>query len=189
MFELFTPAARAVVVSAQEHARLLGHHEFGDGHLLLGVLTQTDDLGATILHASGVALDAATTVLAGLGSNAVDTAALASIGIDLREVRHRAEATFGCGALDRPRRQHPGLFRTARSPPQSCPSPRPPSRPCDSPNTRPAPWETTTSPPSTSCSASSQTRSPPPTILSQLGATLDHTGTRDRILTARNPTT
>ena len=27
------------------------------------------------------------------------------------------------------------------------------------------------------------------TILSQLGATLDHTGTRDRILTARNPTT
>lgn len=190
MFELFTPAARAVVVSAQEHARLLGHHEIGDGHLLLGVLTQTDGLGATILHTSGVALDAATTVLAGLGSNAVDTAALASIGIDLREVRHRAEATFGRGALDGPRRQHPGLFRHRKVPAAVVPSTAAAQQALrQSEHEAGALGDHHIATEHLLLGLLTDPQSTAATILGQLGATLDHTGTRDRILTARNPTT
>lgn len=189
MFELFTPAARAAVVSAGERARGLGHHEIGDGHLLLGVIARTDDLGATILHATGVTLDAATTVLAELGSNAVDTAALASIGIDLGEVRHRAEATFGPGALDRPRRQPPGLFRHRKIPALV------PFTAAAQQALRQSEHEATTlgdhhiATEHLLLGLLADPQSTAVTILSQLGATLDHTGTRDRILTARNPAT
>lgn len=189
MFELLTPAARAAVVSAGEHARTLGHHEIGDGHLLLGVLTQTDDLGATLLYASGVTLDAATTELARLGSNAVDTAALASIGIDLGEVRHRAEVTFGPGALDRPRRQPSGLFRHRKVPavvPFTAAAQQVLRR---SEHEASALGDHHIATEHLLLGLVANPQSTAATILDQLGATLDHARTRDRILTTRNPTT
>lgn len=186
MFERFTSAARAAAVSAQEHARLLGHHEIGDGHLLLGVLTQTGDVGAKVLHAQGVELADATAVLAALGSHTVEAEALATIGIDLGEVRRRAEATFGVGALDRPRRQPAGLFRHRRA--AGAPftaaaqqALRQSEREADTLGHHHIATEhlllgLVTDPQSTAAS-----------ILRNLGMTLDHADVRDRVLTERNP--
>lgn len=44
MFERFSEQARQVVVGAQEEARLLGHAEIGDDHLLLGIALAAPEL-------------------------------------------------------------------------------------------------------------------------------------------------
>jgi ATP-dependent Clp protease ATP-binding subunit ClpA len=98
MFERFTTDARRVVVSAQETARDLGHHELGDQHLLLGLL-QTPGVAADVLRGAGADPVVLRDVVA-RGDDAGE--ALAALGIDLDEVRRRAEATFGPGALDQP---------------------------------------------------------------------------------------
>jgi len=98
MFERFTTDARRVVVSAQETARDLGHPELGDEHLLLGLL-QTPGVAADVLRAAGADPVVLRDVVA-RGDDAGE--ALAALGIDLDEVRRRAEAAFGPGALDQP---------------------------------------------------------------------------------------
>lgn len=109
MFERFTTAARAAVVGAQAHARRAGHDEIGAADLLAGILDDADGIPARVLADVGVT--------AGGGVSAAeeffdtdDAVALGSLGIDLDAVRHQAEQTFGPGALDRRRRQRPGLF-------------------------------------------------------------------------------
>jgi ATP-dependent Clp protease ATP-binding subunit ClpA len=108
MFERFTQPAREVVVRAQEEARALGHPWLGTEHLLLGVLAQPEAPGVSTLTDLGVNLDSARAALSqlvgrrGLGES--DTDALRTLGIDLDEVRRRAEASFGPGALDYPPR-------------------------------------------------------------------------------------
>ncbi|GAA1827478.1 Clp protease N-terminal domain-containing protein [Microlunatus capsulatus] len=109
MFERFTTAARAAVVGAQSHARQAGHAEIGAADLLAGVLDDVDGIPARVLADLGV--------VAGEGVAATeevfdadDAAALGALGVDLDAVRRRAEETFGPGALDRRRRQRPGLF-------------------------------------------------------------------------------
>src|SRR5947209_2563572 len=57
MFERFTNAARRVVVQAQEEARKLQHNYIGTEHLLLGLLTQPDELAARALAGLGISLD------------------------------------------------------------------------------------------------------------------------------------
>jgi ATP-dependent Clp protease ATP-binding subunit ClpC len=57
MFERFTNAARRVVVQAQEEARKLQHNYIGTEHLLLGLLTQPDELAARALGGLGISLD------------------------------------------------------------------------------------------------------------------------------------
>jgi ATP-dependent Clp protease ATP-binding subunit ClpA len=109
MFERFTEAARGVVVNAQDQARALGHREILAEHLLLGVMADTDGIGARVLRDLGVEQDALVSEVAALGD--ADTEALRSIGVDLHAVRRQAEAAFGPGALDRPRRRRVGLFR------------------------------------------------------------------------------
>ncbi|MCZ2810205.1 ATP-dependent Clp protease ATP-binding subunit [Modestobacter sp. VKM Ac-2979] len=57
-FNRFTPRARNVVVAAQEAARAAGNVELTTTHLVLGLLTERDGLGAEELVAQGLTLDA-----------------------------------------------------------------------------------------------------------------------------------
>lgn len=108
MFERFTQAARAVVITAQSHARAAGHPEIGPEDVLAGVLADEQGVAARVLRDLGLTDNALDSPKSALGPD--DAQALASLGIDLDAVRERAEQTFGPGALDRPRRQRPGLF-------------------------------------------------------------------------------
>jgi ATP-dependent Clp protease ATP-binding subunit ClpA len=106
MFERFTQDAREVVVHAQSEARALGHGYIGTEHLLLGAAATGGD-AARILAANGATVEALRAAIREeLGGSTLDGAALATLGIDLDEIRRRVEATFGEGALElrRPRR-------------------------------------------------------------------------------------
>jgi ATP-dependent Clp protease ATP-binding subunit ClpA len=111
MFERFTEQAREAVVRAQSEARLLRHHYIGTEHLLLGLAHE--DEGPAVAVLTGIGADLVwirerVRAIVGEGAPGTfdpdDAEALQSIGIDLDEVRRRAEETFGPGALDRPRR-------------------------------------------------------------------------------------
>ena len=54
LFTRFDPAARRVVVLAQEDARTLCHNFLGTEHLLLGLLAETSGVAATTLDAAGI---------------------------------------------------------------------------------------------------------------------------------------
>ena len=100
MFERFTKSARAVVIRAQEEALTAGNHGVGTPEMLLGV-AGGDGRGARVLAEHGATPEALRARTAGAS---LDGEALAAIGIDLDEIRRRAEATFGPGALERGRR-------------------------------------------------------------------------------------
>ena len=109
MFERFTREARAVVVRAEAEATALGDDRIGTEHLLLAISADAGDGG--VLRSLGVEPEAlrAAAAEAAAGRDApgeLDARALASIGIDLDEVRRRVEASFGPGALA-PRRRRP----------------------------------------------------------------------------------
>lgn len=111
MFEHFSGTARAVVIEAQEQARTLGDSEVTADHLLLGVLASGDNPAVRVLHRLGI--DAAAVARHAQGLGGADAQALEAIGINLGAIRERAEASFGSGALDQPRRG-PGLFKGRR---------------------------------------------------------------------------
>ena len=100
MFERFTKSARAVVERAMEEARVAGSDGVGSAEMLLGVATG-GGRGARVLAAHGATAEA---LRARTATGALDGDALAAIGIDLEEIRRRAEASFGPGALERGRR-------------------------------------------------------------------------------------
>lgn len=108
MFERFTHEARDVVIQAQQEARELHHRWIGTEHVLLSLLGTPDAPGVATLTRLGVTAERAhEAVLAVAGDGAEglgeqDTEALKALGIDLDEVRKRAEETFGEGALDAP---------------------------------------------------------------------------------------
>lgn len=110
MFERFTKPARTVVTDAQDEARALGHDRIGTEHLLIAVLATPGEPGAAALTDLGVTAggcrEAVRDVVAagGDGLGPQDAEALQALGIDLEEVRRRAEQTFGPGALDAPDR-------------------------------------------------------------------------------------
>jgi ATP-dependent Clp protease ATP-binding subunit ClpA len=100
MFERFTQGARRVVVVAQEQAADLAHDWIGTEHLLLGVLA--DEREAARLRPFGLTADGAreeVVRIVGRGERDLDPEALATLGIDLDEVRRRVEGAFGPGAL------------------------------------------------------------------------------------------
>ena len=102
MFERFTHAARRAVVLAQEEARQQGSPTISVRHLLVGVLSDTSAAPAVVLARWSV--DARTVAELGEPDDRSDHEALSALGIDLDEVRRRAEEQFGSGALDeRPR--------------------------------------------------------------------------------------
>ncbi|MFB9838970.1 Clp protease N-terminal domain-containing protein [Actinoallomurus acaciae] len=108
MFERFTKDAREVVVRAQEEARLLHRPFVGTEHLLLAMLEAGDGPSAEALRDRGADPADVRRRIAGLvDGDALDPAALATLGIDLDEVRRVTEATFGPGALDSPGRRPP----------------------------------------------------------------------------------
>ena len=108
MFERFTDDARQVVVQAQADARRLGHGFIGPEHLLLATASTATPASA-VLRDRGVSperIEAEILRTIGPGQMAdllggLDREALASIGIDLDEVRTRLEAAFGPDALAR----------------------------------------------------------------------------------------
>ena len=107
-FERFTEKARTVVVLAQQEARERGDAAIDTGHLLRALFAVPDNLAVVVLEGFSVRgadvradLDRERPAAPGATS---DTDALASLGIDLGEVRRRVEQAFGPGALDRARR-------------------------------------------------------------------------------------
>lgn len=108
MFERFTGSARQVVVGAQEEARGLGHDWIGTEHLLLAVLRLPEAPGAATLVRLGVNAESCRAAIASVVSGPgdalgpEDAEALKAFGIDLEEIRRRAEGAFGDGALDVP---------------------------------------------------------------------------------------
>lgn len=103
MFERFTADAREVVVRAQEEARQLRDEHIGTEHVLIAMLAVGRGPAAQALTASGVDADDLRRRLLGRvrDDDPLDPDALASLGIDLDEVRRTTEATFGPGALER----------------------------------------------------------------------------------------
>ena len=97
MFERFTKEARAVVVLAQDEATALEADRVGAEHLLLG-LAGEQGAAARVLDPMGLGHAALRAELEG-AADGLDADALASIGIDLDEVRRRVEESFGPGAL------------------------------------------------------------------------------------------
>ena len=77
MFERFTERARQVVVAAQEEARRAGNATVTPGHLVLGLLSQPEGIGARAIDAQGVPADTVRrTALATLPAPAGDVPAL-----------------------------------------------------------------------------------------------------------------
>jgi ATP-dependent Clp protease ATP-binding subunit ClpA len=109
MFERFSRPARQVVIGAQEEARSLGHGWVGTEHLLLSALRLPEQPGVTTLVRLGVSAESCRAAVAGVVGGAdgerlgpEDAEALKAFGIDLDEIRRRAESAFGDGALDTP---------------------------------------------------------------------------------------
>jgi ATP-dependent Clp protease ATP-binding subunit ClpA len=100
MFERFTKEARDTVVRAQYEAHRLGHEHIGTEHLLLGIATG-EGRARDVLEARGVTAARLRAAIEGDTLPALDAGALATLGIDLDEVRRRVEASFGPGALER----------------------------------------------------------------------------------------
>jgi ATP-dependent Clp protease ATP-binding subunit ClpA len=103
MFERFTDEARMVVRQAQEEARRLRHPLIGTEHLLLGLAEVDGGPGRQALRDRGLeAADLRRRIVRIVRPPEGDLApeALATLGIDLDEVRRVTEASFGPGALD-----------------------------------------------------------------------------------------
>ncbi|MGI8666005.1 MAG: Clp protease N-terminal domain-containing protein [Jatrophihabitans sp.] len=100
MFERFTGRARTVVAGAQDEARNLRQPFIGTEHLLLSLLAH-EGLGQELLVARGMTAEATRTRLRAEEDpdGRLDPAALATLGIDLGQVRRAAEQQFGPGAL------------------------------------------------------------------------------------------
>ena len=109
MFERFTRPARETVTSAMAEAERLGHPHTATEHLLLALTSDGDDVGRRVLRELGVTRQAVEGELRAAGERGGlsedDARALQTLGIDLDEVRRQAEASFGPGALQRPRRR------------------------------------------------------------------------------------
>ena len=100
MFQRFTEGARELVLAAQVEARALGDGHIGTEHLLLGAAAAPGAV-ARVLADNGATTDSLRTALH--SDRAIDGEALATLGIDLDEIRRRVEESFGPGALERRR--------------------------------------------------------------------------------------
>jgi ATP-dependent Clp protease ATP-binding subunit ClpA len=128
MFERFTDKARQSIAFAQHEARALGHNFIGTEHQLLGMLALGDGVAFRVLAAEGVTLEQTRqTVVEWIGRGpqdrtVADAEALATIGIDLDEVKAAVEDAFGPGALElSAARRHVGRFRGSLGAPPFAP--------------------------------------------------------------------
>ena len=117
MFERFTDTAKAAVQQSQIEARQLKHGFIGTEHLLLGVIA-ADTAAASVLADRGLDLETARQKIqqrmADYERLTADEA-LATLGIDLNEVKQRAEAAFGEGALPIPEDHAPFTPRAKKA--------------------------------------------------------------------------
>lgn len=109
MWKRLTPQGQEVIRLAFVEARELGHPCLADEHVLLGVLRHGTSEAAALLHTQGLDLLTARAELLRVGPTLrprVDPVdALRSLGIEVEEVRHRLEATFGASAVRRAERR------------------------------------------------------------------------------------
>ena len=106
MFERFSREARTLVVFAQEQARERAAQSIRSEHLLAGMLFGRPNPAAVLLKSLGVDAGVVNTEIGRLrpdGTPPPDAEALATLGIDLDEVRRQVEEAFGPGALERTR--------------------------------------------------------------------------------------
>lgn len=114
VYDRFTVLAKRSVVAARDAADALGHEFIGTEHLLLGV-AQTAGAGSEVLRAHGAGFEQvhAEVVRQHRARGAADGGpaprarsakdALSALGIDVDEIRRRADANFGSGAFKYPR--------------------------------------------------------------------------------------
>lgn len=111
MFDIFTDAAKRALVLAQDEAIMLGHDFVAAEHLLLGLAGTDDGLAGQVLAGQGMTAEETRRLAVGqltadgltAASAAEPVAALATIGIDVDDVRRRADETFGRGKFVFPR--------------------------------------------------------------------------------------
>ena len=100
MFERFTNEARTAVTLSQDEARALRDQQIGTEHILIGLAGSGNDPAAVALREAGVTAENIRSELRRAATDDLDPSALASLGINLDEVRRAAELRFGVGALD-----------------------------------------------------------------------------------------
>jgi ATP-dependent Clp protease ATP-binding subunit ClpA len=96
VFERFTDRARTVVLLAQQAAAEVGSESIGREHLLVALHREGTGVAAVVLREAGAAEPS-------LGEPPAmdDAEALATIGIDLAEVRQRVGEQLGADAAER----------------------------------------------------------------------------------------
>ena len=111
MFERFTELAKRAIVLSQDEAIELGHDYIGTEHLLIGLAGVRGTVAGDLLHDKGLTpqklREHTVGILTESGFTPVGpqaaTEALASIGIDVAEIRRRADESFGPGKFTFPR--------------------------------------------------------------------------------------
>jgi ATP-dependent Clp protease ATP-binding subunit ClpA len=111
VFEKFTDPAKRVLVLAQDEAMAQGHDYIGTEHVLVGLADMPGTIAGSVLRDHGVTVQALRDEIAAMlvasGVQPVGaqgaTEALAAIGIDVAEIRRRADETFGPGKFHFPR--------------------------------------------------------------------------------------
>jgi ATP-dependent Clp protease ATP-binding subunit ClpA len=117
MFDSLDPAAREIFVQAQRQARELNHHYLGTEHALLALALAGGPVADLLAERGCRPADIRAEILDYIGEGEGGPQQrpdelLAGLGIDIAEVRRRAEATFGSDAMaeaalrTRPRRRH-----------------------------------------------------------------------------------
>jgi ATP-dependent Clp protease ATP-binding subunit ClpA len=119
VFELFTSLAKRAIVVSQDEAMGLGHDFIGTEHLLLGLAGVPESTAGGVLREHGVtpvpARAEAVRLLDAMGVRATawqQAEALATIGIDVAEIRRRADESFGPGQFLYPRPPYTNRAKT-----------------------------------------------------------------------------
>jgi ATP-dependent Clp protease ATP-binding subunit ClpC len=111
VFDIFTGPAKQAILLAQDEATGLGHDYIGTEDLLVGLAGTGDSPGGLALSERGITPELARSEaprqvqLAGVApaGGITPAASLATIGIDVDEIRRRAEDNFGPGRFVFPR--------------------------------------------------------------------------------------
>jgi ATP-dependent Clp protease ATP-binding subunit ClpA len=98
MFEQFTKSARTAVIEARTVAQSCGASHIDSGHLAVALLRSDPEVRSAVGQIDADPDRLADAVTEELG-NDLDAEALASVGINLEDVRRRTDAMFGEGAL------------------------------------------------------------------------------------------
>lgn len=106
LLERFTDEARSALVVAQDEARALGHGYIGTEHVLIAILGSGDTPALDEARRQGATPDPAReraeevfNTTEGATRYVSNEDALTAAGVDVQEVRRRAEAQFGPGVV------------------------------------------------------------------------------------------